>query len=459
MRRIINLGTVLFFSLIVTAAAAPIDNVRSSISSARVRIVLDSKEQIKYTADKKNLRVEVNMPQSSAKAVNIPVKDQIVKSVALKKSGDGGSRLEIDLSKDSQYKVYRLPAPDRLVIDIYRINIMKQTEKIAAGVEYTFMQDEFSGRQIQAHIVSVAPDARYELRPFSAAGSYNGLGSLAKEAARRELPVAVNASYFDTDGWVIGSTKDHGKFLSMDEQRRSGYIALKNKRMLARDLQYTGKVRLPGAKYLQIKGMNRSRLTDDFILYNEHFAESTKTNAYGYEVKIKGNKVVAVSSAGNMKIEQGTVVLSGHGIYAQALAKLKLGDTAVIFETLGTPEADKAETVIGGGPLLLENGKINVRTLEENIAADIAIGRAPRTAVGLKKDGTLILFVVDGRSKLSSGMTLEEIAMYMLRLGVKDAVNFDGGGSSEMIIRGRIVNRPSDGRERRISMGMGLFPI
>lgn len=95
MRRIINLGTVLFFSLIVTAAAAPIDNVRSSISSARVRIVLDSKEQIKYTADKKNLRIEVNMPQSSAKAVNIPVKDQIVKSVALKKSGDGGSRLEI----------------------------------------------------------------------------------------------------------------------------------------------------------------------------------------------------------------------------------------------------------------------------------------------------------------------------------------------------------------------------
>ena len=52
---------------------------------------------------------------------------------------------------------------------------------------------------------------------------------------------------------------------------------------------------------------------------------------------------------------------------------------------------------------------------------------------------------------------LEELAQYLVKLGAESAVNFDGGGSSEMVINGRIVNKPSDGRERYVSIGIGLF--
>lgn len=107
--------------------------------------------------------------------------------------------------------------------------------------------------------------------------------------------------------------------------------------------------------------------------------------------------------------------------------------------------------------MLLENGKVNVRSSEEYIPGDIANGRAPRTAVGVKRDGTVLLLVVDGRSFSSSGMTLKELAQYFLRLGAINAVNFDGGGSSEMVVNGSIVNKPSDGRERKVSMGLGVF--
>ena len=65
--------------------------------------------------------------------------------------------------------------------------------------------------------------------------------------------------------------------------------------------------------------------------------------------------------------------------------------------------------------------------------------------------------MVDGRSATSSGLTLEELAQYLVKLGAESAVNFDGGGSSEMVINGRIVNKPSDGRERYVSIGLGLF--
>ena len=119
--------------------------------------------------------------------------------------------------------------------------------------------------------------------------------------------------------------------------------------------------------------------------------------------------------------------------------------------------ADQAKLVITGGPMLLQNGKVCVRSVEENIPRDIAVGRAPRTAVGVKRDGTILLLVVDGRSFASSGMTLNELAQYFLRLGAINAVNFDGGGSSAMVVDGRLVNKPSDGKERRVSMGLGVF--
>ena len=96
-----------------------------------------------------------------------------------------------------------------------------------------------------------------------------------------------------------------------------------------------------------------------------------------------------------------------------------------------------------------------MRSTEENIAGDIARGRAPRTAIGVKKDGTVILLVVDGRSRSSAGMSLQELADYMVKLGAVQALNFDGGGSSEMVLDGKILNNPSDGRERAVSVGLG----
>ena len=135
-----------------------------------------------------------------------------------------------------------------------------------------------------------------------------------------------------------------------------------------------------------------------------------------------------------------------------------VGDRVTISETLGNSAADAAETVVSGGPLLVEHGRVQVRVAEEKIPADIAKGRAPRTALGIKKDGTLLMVVVDGRSNNSAGLTLTELATYMLRLGAREAVNFDGGGSSVMAINGQVVNKPSDGRERTVSVGLGLFP-
>lgn len=445
----------MFFNINVQAAA--ITDIRSSISPARVRIVLDSLESINFEQSKNGMQLTVVLPESSTEKKELEFKDAYVKRVRLLPVGTQAAKLVVDLNRDCQYKVYQLKTPNRLVIDIYRINIMKQIRQLAKGVSYTFMQDEMNGRQVQTYVVSVAPESYFELRPFSAAGTYNGRGLLSQQAAQRGMLAAVNASYFDSDGWVIGNVKDNGSYMAVDGQPRSGYAATGALKQIIPDIAYRGSAVLPNGRKLKITGMNRSRISNDLILFNSYYAPTTKTNIYGREVKLKNGNVVAVSTAGNMPIEADTVVLSGHGTNAAALADLKIGDYVILEQSLGSETADKADIVVSGGPLLLAHGRVNVRTEAENIAPDISRGRAPRTALGIKKDGTVLLVVVDGRNSFSSGMTLTELAQYMLRLGADSALNFDGGGSSEMVINGKLVNMPSDGRERRVSVGLGLL--
>jgi exopolysaccharide biosynthesis protein len=66
--------------------------------------------------------------------------------------------------------------------------------------------------------------------------------------------------------------------------------------------------------------------------------------------------------------------------------------------------------------------------------------------------------VLDGRQSNSIGLTLLELAKFMQELGSVDAMNLDGGGSSEMVIKGKVVNKPSDGRERRIGDALLVIP-
>lgn len=84
--------------------------------------------------------------------------------------------------------------------------------------------------------------------------------------------------------------------------------------------------------------------------------------------------------------------------------------------------------------------------------------RAPRTAVGIKSDGTLLFVVVDGRNKdISIGVTGPELAELLLNKDVLQAAMLDGGASSEMIIGEKIVNHMSAGRERLISSCFIVF--
>jgi exopolysaccharide biosynthesis protein len=111
---------------------------------------------------------------------------------------------------------------------------------------------------------------------------------------------------------------------------------------------------------------------------------------------------------------------------------------------------------VGGLPQLVENGAVVATACAESICK-----RHPRTGIGVTPTGRLLMVVVDGRRKGSKGMTLVQLAGLMRELHASFALNLDGGGSSTMWVdpkgrrlKGRVVNVPSDGAERKVSSAL-----
>ncbi len=99
---------------------------------------------------------------------------------------------------------------------------------------------------------------------------------------------------------------------------------------------------------------------------------------------------------------------------------------------------------VGGGPILVKGDSVHV-TYNEEIFWGSGVGkdnRDPRTAVGYTTDGKAILLVADGRQGTSYGLSLPEMAQVMIDLGCTEAINLDGGGSSQMVVNDALINRP-----------------
>ena len=120
------------------------------------------------------------------------------------------------------------------------------------------------------------------------------------------------------------------------------------------------------------------------------------------------------------------------------------------------PDWSVVSDAIGGGPVLVRDGAPVYRSNEGFTTSQLA-PRGPRTAVGQRADGGIVLLTTDGRQPgLSVGMTNFELAQTLVRFGAVRGMALDGGGSSTLAFDGTVLNSPSDGRERAVSTALML---
>lgn len=226
----------------------------------------------------------------------------------------------------------------------------------------------------------------------------------------------------------------------------------------------------------KVDSMNTNRQEGEVIIYTESYGkEFTKTNPYGYEVVVTNvdktldggevrfgdtvtGTVKAKRSYGNKDWaeipEDGYVLSFGGGTLANEYKDIQPGDEIKFSIDINDPW-DDSEFMLASGPLLVQNGKVDV-TMDAN-SPKLTLAQ-PHTAVGTNADGSKVYFVtVDGRTGIADGMRLDDFARYLQSLGIYNAINLDGGGSTEMVARKKayiyptIMNSPSDGRERQVA--------
>jgi hypothetical protein len=171
----------------------------------------------------------------------------------------------------------------------------------------------------------------------------------------------------------------------------------------------------------------------------------------------------AVSTRSGSAIPSDGALLAAYGARTKEVQAMAEGDTVkVLLATLPRlPHGAVPTLLIGGWPRILRDG-VNVAgdaATVEGTLSRIAEMVHPRTAVGFSRDSTtLLLLTVDGRSENSGGVTLVDLARIMRQLGAWQAMNFDGGGSTTMVIDGAVANAPSDKTGER-EVGNALLVI
>lgn len=295
--------------------------------------------------------------------------------------------------------------------------------------------------------------------------------SMAKRSSRSGHVVigAVNADFFGISDpynpytFLIGSMINNNEYTFGRISQRPSFAVDTSKRMIIDDIGFSAIVKTKQGYVRSISSLNDTVRSNSLVIFNKYFGTSTKTNNSVTEVRLKRLTPLVIGDSikfvvrtknvgiGNMTYSADEYVLSGNGTAKAFLdSTILVNDTiTILFST--NPFRGNIFTMTGGGPTLVINGVI---------PDGLQTAVHPRTAVGFNQDSTKLFFVtVDGRQPgFSVGMSLPELANYMKSIGCYNAVNLDGGGSTTMVVRNRVVNSPSDAAGER-SVANALLAI
>lgn len=306
----------------------------------------------------------------------------------------------------------------------------------------------------------IADHEKYQLQPVLANGHVPGRATISQMNAPEAI-ATINASYFGRDGTLYGNTKIDGLTAGTTYYIRSAIGIMADGSTIFARQTYRGAVRFGGNEVV-VSGVNCERNTDSVILYNAWNGYATGTNKFGVEIIVQDGKVIDINREGNSHIPPDGFVVSANGAAVENFSDVKIGDAMTFDEDYinveYTGDFNAAIHVIGAGPTLVKGGNVYVTADAEQFPADIKVGRAPRSAVGVTQYGDYIFAVVDGRQAHSKGCTLTEWARILKNnFGAVEAINLDGGGSTELFFKGSLVNSPSDGSERPVGSALTIL--
>lgn len=363
----------------------------------------------------------------------------------------------------------------------------------AGGTRYTAQDGTDPGAPQKVHVL------RVDFRDFQGTvgpdhgPTLNGTEKLTDLAAGAIAGINGQWFYNSAPG---GMYVKHGKLLGSATQGRGGVKITQGGRRVDVDA-YTARVTLrTGRATAEIDGVNRLpgeiwncggvggdqptekpqhdlKCTDDseLVLFTPEWG--TPPTGTGAEAVLDArNKVTAVNTSRGAHVPTGGSTIQATGQSAAWLrTHVKPGDRLHLSERVEDSKGRRVPltpdtTILQVGPTLVRDGRISVNAAADGLIREgtdqtftynWTVRSNPRSMIGMDRQGRLMLVVVDGRQDgYSEGLGIAQTAELMKLLGAREALNLDGGGSSVMVTRDGIVNRPSDATGQR-SLGNALL--
>lgn len=365
-------------------------------------------------------------------------------------------------------RVFTLGGPSRVVIDLASAAIANPGASVNGppqrldprlqallGQELRWQRLTRSGVRINA----VQLDPRYsslQLQLLTGDRGMEGLNSLQKLAENQGALVAINGGYFNRVRRLpLGAIKRDGRWLSGPILNR-GVIAWQSG-----ELPRFGRLRLEewaegAGERIPLQVLNSGYVQRGVSRYTADWGPSYRAlsdNETG--LLLRSGRVLERLEAPQLAL--GVPLAEGDSLLvARAGANLPwTGGEAVAIASLSSePLLGLAPSVLGGGPLLLEQGRLVLNGTAEGFSAAFLSQGAPRTVVA--SDGTLLwLITLEGSE--DDGPTLAQAAQLLQQLGLRDALNLDGGSSTGLVMGGTM---PVMGRGvvGAVHHGLGLVP-
>ncbi|MGH3135280.1 MAG: phosphodiester glycosidase family protein [Gaiellaceae bacterium] len=346
-----------------------------------------------------------------------------------------------------------------------------QTTQLLPGVTYETGVQFTPHGPVSLHIVrGPKPVGLYRLRPVLSNESVvqrETVSAMQRRLASQTTSVGVNGDYFSlSDGRPSGILLRDGVLATPPNSSRSSAGVTLDGLLDVRKVRFLGTWRGTGQRRA-LNFLNKAPGTNGISLFTSDWGSATPRIAGSFAVVLAPFSsatpnvdlpvpVTATSQNGPLAIGPGMAVLVARGSAAAKLQAEAQPGTTVTLRLILQPDWSTVADAIGGGPLLVRDGAPVYRSNEAFTTSQL-VPRGPRSAVGQRADGSVLLVTTDGRQPgFSVGMTNFELAQALVRLGAVRGMALDGGGSATLAFEGTVLNSPSDGKERAISTALML---
>jgi hypothetical protein len=324
------------------------------------------------------------------------------------------------------------------------------------------------------HVVTAPKPVRlYRLKPILAYGTVTGrqrVTQMEKSVSSQATVVGTNGDLFNwNDGHPSGMVMQDGVLKVPPSRGRSSIGVTNTGTLLVQRVAQYGFWQGLGSR--RTLSLNKTPVGDGTVIFTPSWGARTPVVQGAVEtivepfppvvpgVALSGTSI-AQSTGGGTAIPRDGAVLMAIGSQASKLVAETPPGTTVQTQFSLTPNWPSlgVADALGGGPVIVRNGRAVWTAGEDFLPAQLA-PRNPRTGIGQRRNGTIVMVVADGRRRgYSVGLTNWELAQTLVRLGAVTASALDAGGSSTLAFDGGLLNRPSDpGGERAVKETLALM--